>query len=62
MSSLETEIWKPDSIMKPSILPPRPMMIRRRAWAQKSMAHFHSTRRGSMSRRLRPRLASCSSG
>ena len=41
MTSLETEIWKPDSISKPSILPPLPMVMLRRAWAQKSMAHLH---------------------
>ena len=43
-------IWKPESISKPSILPPRPMRILRRAWAQKSMAQPIGTRWGMTTR------------
>ena len=50
-----------DSIMKPSRRPPMPMMMLRRPCAQKSMTQPISTRFGSMSRRLRPFLASHSS-
>ena len=51
MISELTVIANPEFIMKPSILPPRPMMMSRRDWAQKSMTHFIWTFRGSMSRR-----------
>ena len=53
MTSLETVIWKPDFISKPSIFPPWPMVMLRSACAQKSMTHFICTRAGSMlSRRM----------
>ena len=53
MISELTVMAKPELIMKPSIFPPRPITISRSAWAQKSIAHFIWTFRGSMSRRLR---------
>ena len=46
MTSEETVIWKPLFIMKPSILPPMPMMMSRSAWAQKSMLQPMATLRG----------------
>ena len=61
MISEETVIWKPLFIMKPSMPEPRPMMISRRAWAQKSMHHPWATLRGSMSSRFRLRLARAAS-
>ena len=51
MISELTVIAKPELIMKPSILPPMPMMMFRSDWAQKSITHFISTFRGSMSSR-----------
>jgi len=53
MISELTVMAKPELIMKPSILPPMPITISRKACAQKSIAHFIWTFRGSMSRRLR---------
>ena len=61
MSSLETEMAKPESMGYPSILPPCPMVMFRKACAQKSMTHFIWTLWGSMSSLRRPRLASCAS-
>ncbi len=61
ITSDDTAMAKPDFIMKPFDLPPMPMMISRRDWAQKSMIHFISTLWGSMLSRFSFRLASCSS-
>ncbi len=61
MTSDETVIWNPLLIMKPSIFPPMPMTMSRRAWAQKSMDHLMFMLRGSMSRRRRFFLARTSS-
>ena len=61
ISSEPTAMPNLDSIMKPSRRPPMPMMMLRRPCAQKSMTQPISMRFGSMSRRLRPFLASHSS-
>ena len=61
MTSEDTAMPILDFIMKPSILPPRPMMMWRRAWAQKSMIQPISKLLGSMFRRFRFRLASWAS-
>ena len=61
ITSDDTEIWNPLCIISPSILPPRPMMISRSAWALKSMAQPMATLRESMLRRcsfLRARVLS----
>ena len=52
MHSEPTAIPNFDCIIKPSVLPPMPMIILRRLWAQKSIIHPISTRVGSMSSRL----------
>ena len=61
MTSEDTAMPNLDCIMKPSILPPMPMMMLRRAWAQKSMIQPISKFRGSMFRRFRFRLANWAS-
>ncbi len=58
MISLETVIWKPDSISKPSMGPPRPIVMVLSACAQKSIAHFIWTRAGSTFSRFSPLRAS----
>ena len=53
MSSDETVMPNFDCMRKPSLDPPMPMMMLRRAWAQKSMTQPISTFFGSMPIRLR---------